>query len=467
LLKVANLKTSLDALLINPISARIIPAFVPHGLLHIGSYAIEAGYNVAIYDRNVEEKAIADVIKKTRPKIVGLGCLTGTAIDDAIYVSKTIKAIDPSIRIVWGGIHATISPDSVLREDFVDLVVIGDGEIAFSQILDNVIKNKLALESIDNLGYKRNGQLIYNKRVFIDLNQLPLPAWHLIRVEKYIRKKFYADRVLTINTSRGCPYKCDFCCVPAVHQGHWRAMRAEKIIENLRYLKEHYDIDAFQVDDDEFDIDKKRVLKLCDLLESQKLNLKWSHYSRVNIAQEKVFKREIECGLRLVEFGIESGSGRMLKFLNKQQTLEQISNAYNICKKLRLKTSALFMIGLPDEEINDAIQTVSLVKRLRPHMTICTIYRPYPATRLFTYCIEKGFFRYIDKLGKIPELYKQTINTSKIDTRHLLKFQRYFDRRNIYQEIKFILMNFRVNLLFYYIKYYIFKARHGSLCKKI
>lgn len=449
----------LDALLINPISVRIIPAFVPHGLLYIASYAIKWGYNVAIYDRNVEKENVAEILKKRRPKVVGLGILTGPPIDDAIYVSKEIRKFDPSIKIVWGGIHTTLCPDSVLQQDFVDFVVIGDGEIAFAKILDNVIKNEISLESIDNLGYKKDKQTKYNKRSFVDLDDIPLPAWHLINVKKYIRKKFYANRVLTINTSRGCPYKCSFCCVPTVHQGTWRRMGAEKIVEQLKHLKENYRIDGFQIDDDEFDIDRSRVLKLCNLLQLNNINLKWSHFSRINIVKEEVLKREIECGLRLIEFGVESGSARMLEFLNKNQTVEQIINAYEICKRLRLETSALFMIGLPTEKIADVMDTVKMVKRLKPHLTICTIYCPYPGTELFDYCIDKGLFSYEDNLEKVGRIYRQAINTSIVRTELLLKIKRYFEKRNIYQEIKFILIRFKISLMVYYFIQYVLKPK--------
>lgn len=448
----------LDALLINPISVRMIPAFVPHGLLYIASYAIKCGYNTAIYDRNIEKEDIAEILKK-KPKVVGLGILTGPPIDDAIYVSKEIRKFDPSIKIVWGGIHTTLCPDSVLKQDFVDFVVVGDGEIAFAKILDNVIKNEISLESIDNLGYKEGRQTKYNKRSFVDLDNIPLPAWHLINVEKYIRKKFYANRVLTINTSRGCPYKCSFCCVPTVHQGIWRRMSAEKIVELLKHLKENYQIDGFQVDDDEFDIDRPRVLKLCDLLQLNSINLKWSHFSRINIVKEEVLKREIECGLKLIEFGVESGSPRILESLNKNQTVEQILNTYEICKRLRLETSALFMIGLPTEEITDLMETVKMVKRLKSHLTICTIYRPYPGTKLFNYCINKGLFSYEDSLEKIGRVYKRTINTSNVKTQVLLKIKRYFEKRNIYQEVKFVLIRLKISLMIYYFIHYVLKPK--------
>ena len=202
----------IQALLINPVSARMIPAFIPHGLLYIAAYAIKRGYTVALYDRNIEGDALEAILKRYRPRVVGMGCLTGTVIDDAVSVSKRIRNFEPSIKIVWGGIHTTLYPDSVLKNDFVDFVVIGDGEMAFSGLLDVIIGDKGPVESVDNIGYKDENQLKYTKRFFLSLDELPQPAWHLIRVENYLRRKFYARRVITINTSRGCPYKCSFCC---------------------------------------------------------------------------------------------------------------------------------------------------------------------------------------------------------------------------------------------------------------
>jgi len=278
-----------------------------------------------------------------------------------------------------------------------------------------------------------------------------------VDVDKYVRKKFYAERVLTINTSRGCPFKCTFCCVPKFHQGNWRSMGAKKIFEHLQFLKNNYNIDGFQVDDDEFDIDRHRVLDLCDLLEVNKLKLRWSHFSRTNVVKEEVLQREVDLGLKLVEFGVESGSDRMLQFLNKNQTVAQIERAYNICKKVGIKTSALFMVGLPTETINDVKATAKMVKRLNPHLTICTLYRPYPGTELFDYCMDKGLFKYDESLEKVSSSYSQYINTSGIDTNVLLKVQKHFDKRNIFKEIAYIVGHLKFKLMFYYFKNYILK----------
>lgn len=452
----------IDALLINPVSARMIPAFVPHGLLYIAAYAIKCGHKIAIYDRNVEADNLEHFLDKFRPRAVGMGCLTGTAIDDAVAVSRRIRSFDHSIKIVWGGIHTTLYPDSVLKNVFVDFVVVGDGEKAFTGLLDVIAGKNDSIESIDNIGYKDNLQMKYTRRSFLNPDELPQPAWHLIKVENYLRKKFYADRVITINTSRGCPYKCSFCCVPRVHTGKWRGVSAEKIVENLRYLIENHKIDAFQVDDDEFDIDRARVLKLCELLRINRLNLKWSHFSRINIVKEEVLKTEKDSGLQLVEFGVESGSPRMLHFLNKGQTVEQITSVYGMCKKLKIRTSALFMIGLPTESMNDLMSTIRLIKSINPYISLCTIYRPYPGTELFDYCLENKLFSYDDNLEKVGAIYAQTNNTSEIDIKLLLRVKGYFDRRNILKEIKYIITRLKVGLFIYYVRYYVLKMRRNG-----
>jgi len=451
--------TELDTFLINPISAKMIPAFVPHGLLYLASYAIDKKYNVQIQDRNVDDSDWKRVIREKKPKVIGIGCLTGTVVDDAVYLSKEIKKIDPSIKIVWGGIHVTLAPDSVLKKDYVDYVVIGDGEVAFTKILDYVIRSEGSLGSIDNLGYKVDHEHKYNTRSFVDLDTLSLPAWHLVDVSKYIKKKFYADRTLCINTSRGCPYGCSFCSVPATSLRNWSSMQAEKVVDHLEYLVKNYDIDGFQIDDDEFDIDRSRILEFCRLLKERNLNLKWSHFSRINIVREEVIQKEIDAGLSLIEFGIESGSPRILKLLNKGQTVEKINKAYEICGKLDIKTSALFMVGLPTEETEDVDATVKLIRSLSNHQTICTIYRPYPGTELFEYVVKEGLFEYDDELESVSKRYDRLINTSGVDTEYLLKIQSSFDNRNMFQEALSIVKNLNYRLFFYYAKQVLFGSR--------
>ena len=128
-----------------------------------------------------------------------------------------------------------------------------------------------------------------------------------------------------------------------------------------------------------------------------------------------------------------------------------------MCRKLRIHTSALFMIGLPTENGEDLKATVRLIKMINPHISLCTIYRPYPGTELFDYCIAKKLFNYKDSLEEVGSIYEQTNNTSKVDTSLLVKTKGYFDRRNIFQEIKFIITRMKFSLFIYYVKFYVLK----------
>ena len=173
-------------------------------------------------------------------------------------------------------------------------------------------------------------------------------------------------------------------------------------------------------------------------------------------------KTEKDSGLQLVEFGVESGSPRMLRFLNKGQTVEQITSVYGMCKKLKIRTSALFMIGLPTESMNDLMSTIRLIKSINPYISLCTIYRPYPGTELFDYCLENKLFSYDDNLEKVGAIYAQTNNTSEIDIKLLLRVKGYFDRRNILKEIKYIITRLKVGLFIYYVRYYVLKMRRNG-----
>ena len=172
-----------------------------------------------------------------------------------------------------------------------------------------------------------------------------------------------------------------------------------------------------------------------------------------------MIQKEIDAGLSLIEFGIESGSPRILKLLNKGQTVEKINKAYEICGKLDIKTSALFMVGLPTEETEDVDATVKLIRSLSNHQTICTIYRPYPGTELFEYVVKEGLFEYDDELESVSKRYDRLINTSGVDTEYLLKIQSSFDNRNMFQEALSIVKNLNYRLFFYYAKQVLFGSR--------
>jgi anaerobic magnesium-protoporphyrin IX monomethyl ester cyclase len=450
------MKSAIDILLINPISwGEKSPSYLPYGLLFLAGFLRSKGFEVKIYDRNVDRRNLEKVLEEYNPDLAGISVLTGPVINDAVYISKKIKSIK-DIPLIWGGIHPTIFPQHVLKKEYIDYVILGEGELPLLELSNYLLKGAGKPENIDNLGFKKNGQIKINKiRDFIDLNTLPLPAWDLIEIEKYVQSKFYSDRVITLNTSRGCPYRCAYCYNQAVNNRRWRGVSPERIIQYIDHLQQKFGIKGFQMYDDSFDVNKGRIRDLCNLIISRQKNIYWQHFSKVNFVNIDLLRLEKKAGLRFIEYGIESGSERLLNFIDKDQTVSMIKNAYSICREIGLDAGALFMVGMPTETLDEVNQTVNLVSSLKTHQTITTIFRPYPATKLYDYCVENNLFRLpadIEEQGRIYALGDTEVNVSLVPVKYLQMVMNNFAFNNIKNEILSCIRYSNYSLLLYYIR---------------
>jgi len=445
----------IDVLLTNPKSMDILPSYLPYGLLYIAGFLRSFEIKVEIFDSNTADENFTEILKRKKPKIVGISILSGPCLSDAVIKARETRKILPNSKIVFGGIHTTIFPKEVLNNDFVDFVIMNEGEKPFLELINYLLKKKGNLKDINNLGYKKKGKIVLNPiRPFIDLNTLPLPAWDLVPLEKYIHRKFYSNRVLTLHTSRGCPWNCSYCYNRAVNFRRWRGISAEKIIEQIEFLQKNYHIQGFQFYDDEFDANPQRVVEFCQLILKKGLKIKWAHYSRTNVADKERYILEKKAGCEFVEFGVESGSPRILKMIQKQQTVDNIKNAFKICREVGLKSGAMFMIGLPTETKKGVDMTVRLVKSLGAQQTINTIYHPYPGSELFNYCLKKELFKLPEKLdeqGEYFDIGNAKVNVSQVPASYLEKIHQMFSFNSSLEEIKFAWEYKNFSLLFSHI----------------
>lgn len=445
-----------DVLFVNPRSFNTLPSYLPYGILYISGFLRSKGLSVEIYDTNVEEMDFKEFLKRKKPGVVGFSVLSGLCIGDAVKKSKIVREVYSDVPIVWGGIHTTIFPDYVLRQPYVDYIVMNEGEHPMLELANKLLDNKSDIEDILNLGYKTDGRLVKNKlRPFIDMDELPLPAWDLVPIERYIHNKFYCDRVITLHTSRGCPWSCSYCYNEQVNFRRWRGLSPEKILEQVMCLKDNYGLRGFQFYDDEFDANPKRVVAFCDLLLKERVKIKWAHYSRTNIADEERYALEKKAGCCFIEFGVESGSPRILEKIRKGQNVEGIKEAFDICHRVGLKTGAMFMVGMPTETREDVDKTVGLVKSIKAHQTINTIFRPYPGSELFDYCVSKGLFKVPEDLEGQAEVFNigsASINVSDVDTAYLQSIHGMFTFNNVINAIKGCVSSGNWRLLIYYMK---------------
>ncbi|MBN1872070.1 MAG: B12-binding domain-containing radical SAM protein, partial [Candidatus Omnitrophica bacterium] len=407
---------------------------VPYGLLSIATVLKKAGHNILIYDENVQDYTL-ERLMSFNPAAVGLSVLTGPSIQRAIELSKRIKEKAAEVTVIWGGVHPSLLPDETIREDYIDYIVMGEGERTVLNLLRHIQNpSQFPIEHVEGVCYKRGGNAIKQpRREFIqDLDELPDPDWGLIEVEKYIRLDKQSNlRRINLCSSRGCPYDCSFCYNRAFNRDRkFASFSAERIAGWIKYLKERHGIGYFKFWEDNFTVDKQRLRDFCRTLTQREFDIKWACESRVDIKEEE-FRMMKESGCDEIGFGVESGSPRILDFINKRIRLEDVEYACNKCLEVGTKSRLYFMVGIPTETIEDFEMTLSLTKRL-PHFGLeYMFYRPYPGTRLYQYSVDKGLFRppeSLEKWAQCSELYSVDYNLSEIPTEMIKREMRRFKR---------------------------------------
>lgn len=420
---------------------------VPYGLLFIASVLERAGHKVKIYDENVDARSIEELIS-FNPAVVGFSVLTGTSILRAVQLSQNIKQTNPKIKIVWGGVHPSLLPEQTIQEDHIDYIVIGEGEETILDLIQYIENPSIPLERIQGLCYKKDGKIIKQDRTeFInDLEEeLPDPAWHLIDIKKYIRLD-KASNLYRINlcTSRGCPYNCAFCYNQAFNKNRrYAAFSAERVLREIKYFKENHDVGLFRFWEDNFTVDRRRLRDFCRLLLDNNLNIKWSCESKPDLKDEDL-ELMANSGCNEIGFGIESGSPKILKFIQKGINLEKVEHICNKCIEVGIKARLYIMVGIPTETIEDFKLTLSLIKRLNYFGIEYMFYRPYPGTQLYEYSVNKGLFtppQSVSEWANFSELYTVDINLSDIPTemiqKEMKKFKRYYGLRQALYVLKY------------------------------
>ena len=370
----------------------------PLGILYIAGYLEKNGFEVEVIDPNFDESAIeiAKKIISLNPDVVGISTRT-PQIDHAKNIASHLK-LSSDIPIVFGGPHPTVLPQEVLKENCIDFVAIGEGEITFSELCEALKENK-GFKDVNGIGYKKNGELIFteSRELIPDLDSIPFPARHLLPSKWYFAppriRGIWTKSTATIMASRGCPYRCIFCGSHRIFGRKTRFRSPENIIEELKHLRNKYHIDAVWFADDTFTLHPAWVTKLCSLIKQQGWNdFKWVAQARVNTVSYELLKTMKSAGCVQIDFGVESGSPKVLKILKKDITPEKVIEAFNIAKKAGLLRYTSFIIGTPGEKEEDLRLTFKLLKKIKPDYVDFYFMTPYPGTEVYQIAKELGVF---------------------------------------------------------------------------
>lgn len=410
------------------------------GIAIIASLLEKNGYSVKVIDAfalELEKNEILRRIFKEKPKIVGITSVTLNS-DIAMDVLKSVKENDKEITTIYGGPHATFASNFILDKDFVDYVVIGEGEYTMLELCDFIIRGKGSESKIKGISYKHKGSIIKTepRPLIEDLDLLPFPAYHLLPMNSY-RPNAYLDtkrKFSSMITSRGCPFNCIFCTTPKIW-GRWRTRSVENITEEIVLLHDEHGVSQIFFKDDEFTLSRERVEGICDFIIKNNLDIIWECLGRVNDVNDEILEKMYKAGCRALTFGVEVGYEEGLKKIRKGLTLSQAKRAVNLTKKHGIIAITSFMLGFPWEGDDEIKKTIRFARFLNSDITEFNMLVPYFGTDIYKIIEEKGLF--------VEDCFKKLANYSMhgmspiIRTEHLTAEKLRYWRGRAYLELFF------------------------------
>lgn len=404
----------------------------PLGLLYVAAYAESHGHNVRVIDVDAEELSLDDIANAARedqPDWVGITAVT-KQITAGKLAAAMIRRVSPRSKIVVGGIHATAMPDELLRDENIDYVIRGEGEVAFTALLDGA-----PLDSIGGLSYRGGNPLQPHQHNDMadpieNLDALPTPAYHLVPFEAYKPTIGAYRRLPAVNMTmtRGCPGKCTFCNSA---ETALRTRSAEHVVAEIQALQSTYGIREISFYDDTFTIYKKNVARMCDLLVERGIDLTWSCFARTDCVSPPLLKKMKAAGCHQILFGLESADEKILEGIRKPIDINMTRNAVRMVQKAGIDVRAAFMFGNPGETIETMQRTIDFAKSLDPDICIFNITTPYPGTQMFNWAYEKGYLKTLDwadydLANSVMEL--PTVTRDEINRMYRIAYRQFYFR---------------------------------------
>jgi len=384
----------IDCLLAYPVPTKDSPTKGPAlSIFYPGAILEKNNFNVEYFDERFDNfEEFLSLIKKD-VFCVGVSSMTGYQLVGSKRILETVKRINPKIYTIFGGVHPSILPQQCIKEDFVDFVVVGEGERTLLELINSLKKGE-DLHKVDGIYWKKDGEIIANKpRDFMDPIEWPFPMTK--KNEKYF--KISTERgELMFQTERGCPYNCSFCYNQMFNRRTWRTMPLDKFEEEIRMFLKKFNFKSMYLNDDNIGENKERIKKIAKILHN--FGLKWTTSIRCNTINEEIAKIMDENGCQEVLMGVESGSNRVLnEVINKgyKNGIEDIRRCSKILSKTKIRGRYNFMSGVPTETIKEVHQSMDLadwIHKTDKNAIFCfDAYAPYPGSKLYKEALKTNF----------------------------------------------------------------------------
>lgn len=299
----------------------------------------------------------------------------------ALKLAERIKKKSKDTVIIFAGPHATsTSRDTLKYFSYVDIVARGEGEGYVDKLVYNII-NQISLENIRGITYRNGDDIIENQsaEVFKNLDSIPF-------YNDSILKRYPLNGKFVLDVGRGCPFNCTFCTTNSFWNRNYRLKSCDNIISEMLYMNHKYSVADFNLNHDMFTMDRKRVMEFCSHIMELKKNIRWSCSARVDTLDKELVHIMAEAGCESIYIGIETGSQRMQRVVNKNLKLKEAMERLKEIKKAGIRTTISFIYGFADETEEDIRATLRFIAKLYENgFEDIQLHKlaPYPGTKEF------------------------------------------------------------------------------------
>ena len=365
------------------------PSDPPLGIGSIAAVLEEKGYAVAIIDANAENLTMDGIysrLAELKPDVVGISCNYSPLHNPTLQIAAMIKS-EFEIPIIVGGNHATALAEYMLDcSHDIDFIVRGEGEVILSDLL-NALQNETKLTDVKGITYRETSSITStpNAPLIANLDKLPMPAYHLLPMDKYNRYNIIA--------SRGCPFNCSYCASKIIFKGRVRYRSPRLVVDEIEYLLQNYGNKHFWFSDDTFISNPKYTNSLLDELLRRECGIAWSCLTRVNTVTKEVLEKMKDSGCSYISYGIESGNQEMLNKIGKRITLDQILTTLKLTSEVGIRQYGFFMVGFPGENWETIMDSYKLIYQSKLDGAAFNIVIPLPGTKLMHELLNSGMVK--------------------------------------------------------------------------
>jgi len=438
---------------------KMVGAAPPLGMLYIATYLRENGVDVSIIDEAAQGyslKGTVDWVKQENPDILGFSTCSSSG-RKAVLIAERVKQENPDIVTVFGNFFATFNAERILKKyPCVDVIVRGEGEQTSLELAKCLEKNG-DLKKVLGINFRNNGQIIStpDRPLIKDVDSLPFPDREMLDVEYHnttaglvVAPKKFSSFV----SSRGCVFKCRFCGCRRLARNLWRSRSVDNILEELHLLSSQ-GYKQFLFVDDNFTLNPKRVIQLCQRLKKEKVDIEFFAEGRVDNCPQNMLQEMVRANCKMIYFGIENATQKILDYYDKRTTPQQAEDASKKARKAGIDVIvASFILGAPHETRKEIQNTLKFAQKIQVDIPQFNILATFPGTDIWEELKMQGFVdeeKHWETGVLVPEVSPDAVPCEEIAQMIHDAYQRFFIRPDyvVKQLIRIGTSSYRFNVL--------------------